>query len=84
MSEIEHPQISMAMATGYPTKAYSDYETQKEIEHVEDHPVEDMFGTDIIPGDGYFIDPEGRVIYANNIEDYLIETLNCVAFVAKK
>jgi len=83
MRDIEHPQITQAIATGYPTKEYSDYE-KNEIEHVEDHPVEDMFGTEIVPGDGYFIDSNGLVIFANNIEDYLIEVVGCEAFIAKK
>ena len=77
---MDHPQIERAMRTGYP-------EVQRnlqEIEHVEDHPAEDMFGTKITPGDGYFITPIGQVIDAVNVEDYLIEVVGCQAFIAKK
>ena len=84
MRDIEHPQISKAMATGYPTQAHSDYECEHEIKHVEDHPVEDMFGTEITPGDGYFVTPSGQIIDSVNVEDYLIEVVGCTAFIAKK
>ena len=84
MRDIEHPQISMAIATGYPTQAHSEHESRQEIEHVEDHPVEDMFGTEIQPGDGYFVTPSGQVIDSVNVEDYLIEVVGCEAFIAKK
>ena len=82
MRDIEHPQTSIALTTGYPSKDYSNYE-KNEIEHVEDHPTEDMFGTEIAPGDGYFITPSGQVIDSVNVEDYLIEVVGCEAFIAK-
>jgi len=81
---MEHPQITHAMATGYATQEEVEREVANDIEHVEDHPVEDMFGTEIDPGDGYFIDGNGLVIYAGNAEDYLIEVVGCEAFIAKK
>lgn len=84
MSEIEDPRIAFTNATGYSTIEEVKRETTKEIQHVEDHPVEDMFGTEIHPGDGYFILPNGQVVDAVNVEDYFIEILKAVAFIAKK
>ena len=84
MSEIEDPRIAFTNATGYPTIEEVKSDTANEIQHVEDHPVEDMFGTEICPGDGYFILANGQVIDAVNVEDYLIEILKAEAFIAKK
>ena len=81
---MDHPQIAHAMATGYGTKEEVERELANEIEHVEDHPVEDMFGTEVTPSDGYFITPSGQVINSVNVEDYLIEVVGCEAFIAKK
>lgn len=84
MSEIDDPRISFTNATGYSTNEEVKRDTAKEIQHVEDHPVEDMFGTEICPGDGYFILTDGQVVDAVNVEDYLIEILKAEAFIAKK
>lgn len=84
MADIEHPEITMARATGYATREEVERELANEIEHIEDHPVEDMFGTEICPGDGYFILTDGQVVDAVNVEDYLIEILKAQAFIAKK
>lgn len=84
MRDIEHPQITRTIATGYPTREHSEHEVLQEIKHVEDYPQSDMFGTEIRPGDGYFIAPNGDVVDAVNIEDYLIEVVGCNVFIAKK
>lgn len=40
---------------------------------VEDHPIEDIFGSEIQAGDKWFEDAAGRVVLEDNAEDYLIE-----------
>lgn len=39
----------------------------------EDHPVEDMFGSEIQTGDKWFQDNAGRIVLEDNMDDYLIE-----------
>lgn len=50
---------------------------------VEDYPTEDIFGTEIIPGDTYFKFGE-IIVLAQNIDDYLLEHLNADVFKAIK
>lgn len=38
-----------------------------------DHPIEDMYGSEIKNGDTWFRDSAGRVVLFENAEDYLIE-----------
>lgn len=40
---------------------------------IEDHPVEDVFGSEIRTGDKWFEDGAGRVVLEDNAEDYPIE-----------
>lgn len=40
---------------------------------VEDHPIEDAFGSEIQSGDIWFEDPAGRVVLEDNTDDYLVE-----------
>ena len=40
---------------------------------VEDHPTEDVFGSEIRTGDKWFEDGAGRVVLEDNAEYYLIE-----------
>lgn len=40
---------------------------------VDDHPIEDVFGSEIRTGDKWFEDGAGRVVLEDNAEDYLIE-----------
>lgn len=49
---------------------------------VEDYPTEDIFGTEIIPGDTYFKFGE-IIVLAQNIDDYLLEHLNVKVLKAK-
>jgi len=84
MQEVEDPRIAFTNSTGYSTIEEVKSEAAKEIPHIEDHPIEDMFGTEICPGDGYFILADGQVVDAVNVEDYLIEILKAQAFIAKK
>lgn len=39
----------------------------------EDHPIEDIFGSEIQTGDKWFQDSAGRIVLEDNAEDYLIE-----------
>lgn len=39
----------------------------------EDHPTEDMFGTEVQTGDKWFQDNAGRIINIENVERYLSE-----------
>lgn len=38
-----------------------------------DHPVEDMFGSEIQTGDTWFKDSAGRIVLFENVEGYLLE-----------
>lgn len=49
---------------------------------VEDHPVEDFSGTEILSGDIYFKIGE-VIVLDSNIEDFLIERLNAKVYIAK-
>lgn len=80
MIDIEDPQITMANATGYPTKEHSDWEIKQEL--VEDHPVEDACGTEIKSGDQYF-EHDGFVVLVDNLEDFCIEVLGLKPLTAK-
>lgn len=48
----------------------------------EDHPVEDLFGSEIQTGDKWFQDGAGRVVLEDNTEDYLIEVAQVKFFKA--
>lgn len=50
---------------------------------VEDYPTEDIFGTEILPGDTYFKFGE-VIVLSQNIDDYLLEHLNADVFKALK
>lgn len=39
----------------------------------DDHPIEDMFGSEIQTGDKWFQDSAGRIVLEDNMDDYLIE-----------
>lgn len=39
----------------------------------DDHPIEDMFGSEIQTGDKWFQDNAGRIVLEDNMDDYLIE-----------
>ncbi|WP_162287786.1 YqaI family protein [Indiicoccus explosivorum] len=78
---MEHPEIEYAMRTGYPSKDYLDWEREQEK---DDNPVEDMFGSEILEGDKWFEDSEGRIVLEDNIDDYLIEVIGVEFFRALK
>lgn len=46
----------------------------------EDHPIEDMFGSEICTGDKWFEDAAGRVILNENVEQYLQEVGNAKCY----
>lgn len=71
MADIEHPSITMARATEYPTRNHSEHEMASE----NNYPIEDSFGTEIHSGDKYFVIGDS-IVLEDNIEDYLIEVLN--------
>lgn len=50
---------------------------------VEDYPTEDVFGTEILPGDTYFKFGE-IIVLSQNIDDYILEHLNADVFKAIK
>lgn len=70
MSGIEHPSITMARETGYPTREHSEHEVARE----NNHPIEDSFGTEIQSGDKYFVIGDS-IVLEDNVDDYLIEVL---------
>lgn len=50
---------------------------------VEGHPEKDMFGTPLIEGDMYLIDEQGRVVFQQNVREYLIEVHGVVFYEVK-
>ena len=84
MTMIEHPFISMARMTGYPEIDYMDHERFRKANYrAEDHPVEDMFGSEIRQGDKYFIDENRNAVLMENIRDYVQEVMGAVFYEAK-
>ncbi|MEK4495123.1 YqaI family protein [Ureibacillus sp. FSL W8-0352] len=49
---------------------------------VDDYPTEDVFGTEILPGDVFFKFGED-IVLSQNIDDYLLEHLNVKVLKAK-
>jgi hypothetical protein len=49
------------------------------IEHIENHPIEDVFGLEIWPGDMYWLFGND-VVNQLNLEKYLIEKQNVKCF----
>jgi len=80
MRDIEHPDIAMTIATGYPTQEHSDWEIKQEL--VEDPPTEDACGSEIKSGDQYF-EHAGFVVLVDNLEDFFIEVLGAKPLTAK-
>lgn len=76
---MNHPDIDRAMLTGYPRQAQFVCESCS-VEVKDDNPVEDMFGSEIMAGDTWFEDPDGRVVLKDNFEDYLIEVIGAEFF----
>lgn len=46
----------------------------------DDHPTEDMFGSEIRKGDTWIKDNAGRIVLFENVEDYLIEVVGAEIF----
>ncbi|MDW0113809.1 hypothetical protein QT711_11480 [Sporosarcina saromensis] len=81
---MNHPAIEMAMKTGYPEIDYLDHERFRNANYrTEEHPIEDMFGSEILTGDKYFIDASGKVVLFENYRDYLQEEAGAVFYEAK-
>ena len=79
-----HPAIEQTMRTGYPEIDYMDHERFRNANfRVLNHPVEDYFGSEIQTGDKYITTDSGHVVLADNIRDYLQETLGAVFYEAK-
>ncbi|PSL42161.1 YqaI-like protein [Planomicrobium soli] len=82
---MQHPDIERAMRTGYPFQDISFAGSEPVVFEPEiDHPIEDMFGSEIQSGDTWFEDKQGRIVLEENIEDYLLEVVGGEFFKAKK
>lgn len=81
---MHHPDIDHAMLTGYPAIDQRFVEEETSIEIQNDHPIEDMFGSEIQTGDTWFEDKAGRVVLEENMEDYLVEVVGVEFFKALK
>ncbi len=63
MKDIEHPEITRTINTGYPS-----------LDKQPEHAGIDYFGNEILVGDSIVIDPvNGETILEEHLEDYLIE-----------
>lgn len=81
---MDHPTIVQTLRTGYPEVDYLDHERFRNANYrVENHPVEDMFGSEIRKGDHYFTDSNGNVVLFENYRDYLQEEAGAVFYKAK-
>jgi hypothetical protein len=67
MPDLEHPDITRTIQTGYPNLV-------SQPEHWGD----DALGDEILNGDTYIELPNGEVLSESNLEDYLIENLGWV------
>lgn len=81
---MDHPEILVTMRTGYPEIDYLDHERFRKADYsVSNHPIEDMFGSEIRQGDQYFTDSDGNVVLMENYRDYLQEEAGAVFYKAK-
>lgn len=69
---MEHSIIQEIEHTGFP-----------ELRQVEDHPVEDMFGDEIMKDDLYFIMKGGEIVLEQNLSEYAVKYLSAVETQAK-
>ncbi|WP_084245182.1 YqaI family protein [Planomicrobium okeanokoites] len=81
---MNHPDIDHAILTGYPAMDQRFIEEETSIEIQNDHPIEDMFGSEIQTGDTWFEDKAGRIVLEENMEDYLVEVVGVEFFKALK
>lgn len=77
-----HPEIERTVLTGYPSNDYLNYERSGSLS-IEDHPIEDMFGSEIQAGDSYFVDEQLNVVLLENMRDYLQAEIGTVFYEAK-
>ena len=77
-----HPDIERTMLTGYPSNDYLSFERSGSFS-IEDHPIEDMFGSEIQAADSYFVDEQQNVVLLENMRDYLQTELGAVFYEAK-
>lgn len=64
MRDIEHPEITATIKTGYP----------KAVAQRDNFGI-DVMGDEILAGDGYIVLPDGELLLESNVEDYQIEIL---------
>ncbi|MGE6611901.1 YqaI family protein [Peribacillus sp. NPDC076916] len=65
MADLEHPDITQALKTGYPNLVAQ-----------PEHAGTDYFGNEILIGDSIIIDHKnGETILEDSLEDYLMEVL---------
>jgi hypothetical protein len=63
MADIQHPDITKAEKTGYPSQAAQ-----------PEHFGTDYFGNEVLVGDSIVVDPSnGEIILERSLEDYLLE-----------
>jgi hypothetical protein len=66
---MDHPIIQQIERTGFP-----EYMQQREA----DHPVEDVFGDEIMSNDIYFVMKDGSIVLEQNLGEYAIEYMNAI------
>jgi hypothetical protein len=75
---LEHPMVTQINRTGYPKFK----EVRKIEKEIEDHPIEDVYGLEIYPGDMYWIFGND-VVNDLNLKTYLIENQQISCFRAQ-
>lgn len=63
-----------------PTGAIAHCKSCSHEAEVSDHPIEDIFGSEIQTGDTWFKDPAGRVVLFENAENYLVDVAGVEIF----
>lgn len=63
-----HPIIEQIERTGFP----------EYMREVEDTPVEDMFGDEIMSNDIYFIMKDGSIVLEQNLSEYAVQYMDAL------
>ena len=71
---MEHPDITHAMLTGYPSSRHIDQENS------HGQALEDIYGNSIGEGDTYFIDEEKNIVHVENMKDYLTDHIGVLFY----
>lgn len=66
---MNHPIVEQIERTGFPEFMH---------EPESDHPVEDMFGDEIMSNDLYYVMKDGSIVLEQNLAEYAVQNLDAV------